>query len=125
MATNQVFEPVGSLGAMPVPDGTASGDPILLFDEIPAVALTDEGDGGNADNHATVAINPMWVYSYDVVGADGAGNAPIAIGDRVYLDAAVVNADVTNGTFYGWALAAVASGATTNIPVLLASGPLA
>lgn len=125
MATNQVFEPVGSLGDMPVADGTSSGDALLLFGEIPAVALTDEGDGGNADNHATVAIAPLWVFDIPVAGADGAGNAAVAIGDRVYVDGAAVNADVANGDFYGWALEAVASGATTTIRVLLASGPLA
>lgn len=123
MATNEVFEPVGKL-SLPVPDGTASGDPVLIFDEIPAVALTDEGDGGNGDNVATVALNPKWVFDLAVTGADGVGNAAIAAGDRVYVDGAQVNADVTNGTFYGWALEAVASGATTTIRVLLADGPL-
>lgn len=124
MSTNEVFEPVGKL-SLPVPDGTESGDFVLVFGEIPGVAETDEGDGGNADNHATVAINPKWVFDIAVVGADGAGNAAIDIGDRVYVDGAVINADVTNGDFYGWALEAVASGATTTIRVLLASGPLA
>ncbi len=124
MATNEVFEPVGKL-SLPVPDGTASGDPILIFDEIPAVALTDEGDGGNADNIASVAINPMWVFDIAVLGANNGGNVAVAVGDRVYVDGAVINKDVTNGTFYGWALEAVASGATTTIRVLLASSPLA
>ena len=124
MATNLVFEPVGKL-SVPVADGTESGDPVLVFGEIPGVALTDEGDGGNADNVATVAINPKWVADLAVLGADGAGNAAIAVGARVYVDGAVINADVTNGDFYGWALEAVASGATTTIRVLLASGPLA
>lgn len=124
MATNEVFEPVGKL-SLPVPDGTASGDFVLIFDEIPGVALTDEGDGGNGDNVASVAINPKWVFDLDVTGANDVGNAAIAAGDRVYVDGAAINADATNGTFYGWALEAVASGATTTIRVLLADGPLA
>lgn len=124
MATNEVFEPVGTL-SLPVADGTASGDPILVFDEIPAVALTDEGDGGNGDNIATVALNPKWVFDIAVTGADDAGNSAVAIGDRVYVDGAEINVDAANGTFYGWALEAVSSGATTTINVLLADGPLA
>lgn len=124
MATNEVFEPVGKL-SVPVPDGTASGDPVLVFDEIPGVALTDEGDGGNGDNIATVAIAPMWVFDIAVNGADAAANAAVAVGDRVYVDGADINVDATNGTFYGWALEAVSSGATATIRVLLASSPLA
>lgn len=125
MATNEVFEPVGKLAGVPVTDGDASGDPILLFGDIPAVLLTDEGDGGNADNHATVAINPMWVFDIAVTGANGAGNSAVAVGDRVYVDGAQINKDVTNGDFYGWALETVSSGATATIRVLLASSPLA
>jgi hypothetical protein len=120
MARNEVFEPVGKL-SVPVPEGTESGDFVLVFDEIPAVALTDEGDGGNADNHATVALNPKWVFEHPV----NAAGAAIDIGDRVFLDGTDLNDDNVNGTFYGWALEAVANGATTTIRVLLADGPLA
>lgn len=124
MATNEVFEPVGKL-SLPVPNGTVSGDPVLIFNAIPAVALTDEFEGGNADNVASVALNPKWVFDLAVTGADATVNAAIAVGDRVYKDGTAVNKDVTNGVFYGWALEAVASGATTTIRVLLADGPLA
>lgn len=125
MATNEVFEPVGKL-SLPVPDGTESGDFVLVFGEIPGVALTDEGDGGNADNHATVALNPKWVFEFAVKGEDGAGNAALAVGARIAVDTdGELNGDVTNGDFFGWALEAVASGATTTIRVLLADGPLA
>ena len=120
MATNEVFEPVGKL-SLPVPDGTESGDFVLVFGEIPGVALTDEGDGGNGDNVASVAINPKWVFEFDV----NAAAAAIDVGDRVYVDGAALNDDNVNGTLFGWALEAVANGATTTIRVLLADGPLA
>lgn len=119
MATNEVFEPVGKL-SLPVPDGTEAGDALLVFDLIPAVALTDEGAGGNADDHATCAINPAWVFDIPVKGEDGAGNAAVSVGEVVYVDTdGEINVDLTNGTVFGIALEAVSSGATTTIRVLL------
>lgn len=119
MATNEVFPPTGTL-SLPVPDGTESGDPVLVFDLIPGVALTDEGAGGNADDHATVAIAPSWVFEIAVKGEDDAGNAAVAVGAVVHRDSdGEFNIDATNGVPFGFALEAVQSGATTTIRVLL------
>lgn len=119
MANNEVFEPVGKL-SLPVPDGTAAGDAVLVFDLIPGVALTGEGEGGNADDHATVAINPAWVFDLAVKGEDGAGNAIVAVGAIVHVDTdGELNIDATNGIPLGFALEAVSSGATATIRVLL------
>jgi hypothetical protein len=117
MATNEVFEPVGTLN-VPVPSGTVSGDAFLLFDAVPCVAQTDR----DADGEATVALNPAWVFDIPVVGEKGAGNAAIAVGDPIAVDTDdEINGDITNGTLLGYALEAVSSGATTTIRVLLAS----
>ncbi len=120
MATNEIFEPVGKL-SVPVSGTPSSNDPVLVFDEIPGVVTVSDGEGGNPAGSATVAINPKWVFELAV----NAATAAIAVGDRVYVDGDDINDDATNGTFYGWALEAVASGATTTIRVLLADGPLA
>lgn len=124
MATNEIFEPVGKL-SLPISGTPESNDPVLVFGEIPGVITVSDGEGGNPTGSSTVAINPKWVFELPVEGQGAAAAAAIAIGDRVYLDGGVVNADATNGDFYGWALGAVASGATTTIRVLLADGPLA
>lgn len=120
MATNEVFSPTGTL-SLPVPNGTASGDPLVLFGRIPCVALTDEGEGGNADNYATVALNPAWVFDISVKGENDLGDAGIAVGDAVYRDSdGEFNVDAVNGTLFGIALEVVTSGATDTIRVLLA-----
>lgn len=59
------------------------------------------------------------VFNLAVLGADGSGNTAIAVGDAIYIDVAVLNADDSNGILFGYALGAVSSGATTNIPVKL------
>lgn len=96
-----------------------SGDPVR-YGRLTGIALTDEGEGGNAATEATVYVGAC-VVSLSVQGADGAGNSAVAAGDRLYYDDAgtpVINKDVTNGMFFGIALAAVGSGATATIEVL-------
>ena len=119
MATNEIFEPVGKL-SLPVPDSTAAGTALIIFGVVPAVTITAEGEGGNAALHATCAIDPAWVFDLPVKGEDGAGNAAVSIGELVVVDTdGEVNVDITNGTDFGIALEAVASGATSTIRVLL------
>lgn len=118
MATNRVFKDGEFLGIdadnLTGPnDPIESGDPVL-FGVVPGVALT----APDADDIVSVQFGG--VYEFPVVGADGAGNAAIAIADPLYHDSGVINADETNGTLFGYALAAVASGATTTIRVKLA-----
>jgi len=63
------------------------------------------------------------VVSVSVKGVDGGGNSAVAVGDKLYY----VDADTppiskkTSGTFFGYALGAVSSGATATINVLLAN----
>lgn len=91
------------------PTTPASGDPVL-YGQIPGVALTDEG----ADGITTVALDG--VFNLPVKG-ETTTNAAVSAGDIVYYDAGVINKDATNGVRFGYALAAVSSGATTTIPV--------
>lgn len=108
MAKNRKFESGDKLSYAIA--GKSSGD-AAAFGQLAGVCLTDT----DADGNVTMQTNG--VFELSVVGADGAGNAAIAAGDKVYVDGSAVNADSTNGVFLGWALAAVSSGATTTINV--------
>jgi len=89
---------------------------IDLITAMPVFSLT----AADANNKATVEIiGCLRVVSLAVKGADGVGNSAVAIGNRLYKDGTEVNKDVTNGTFIGYALGAVSSGATTTIDVAL------
>ena len=97
---------------------TASGSAgdIDLISTMPILLITD----ANASDLATAEIlGCKRVIAIDVHGANNAGDTAVAIGDKVYWDSTEVNADVTNGTFLGYALAAVVSGATTEIDIAL------
>lgn len=109
MAKNIVFED-GDQFAVPVPAGTKAGDPVV-FGQLPGVALVDR----DADGNATCKFNG--VADLPVAGDGAAGAAAVTAGGLVYLDGGVVNVDATNGVRFGYALAAVASGATTTIRV--------
>ena len=100
-------------GAATAPATPTSGDACIIG-QIPGVALTDEGDGGNATGEIT--MDTGGIYNLPVVGETTSASA-IAVGDILYYDATKVNADDTNGVRFGYALGAVASGATTTIPV--------
>ena len=120
MATNRVFKD-GEYLQVAAADCTGPNDPIESGDaviwgaaEVPAVATSDQDDAG------LVSVQFGGVYDIPVVGANGAGNTAIAAGDPVYFDGGAINADVTNGSLYGYAMEAVASGATTTIRVKLA-----
>ncbi len=90
-----------------------SGDPVVAG-QIPGVALTAEDTNGVT----TVAVNGA--FNLSVKGENNAGNSAVAVGDILYYEAGQtppVNKDGTAGIRFGYALAAVASGATTTIPV--------
>jgi predicted RecA/RadA family phage recombinase len=114
MATNIVFEDGDQLDLVcSQPTTPASGDPVLVG-QIPGVALTKE----RADGKTTVKLNG--VANLSVKGEGAAGNAAVAVGDILYYEAGQtppVNKDATNGVRFGYALGAVASGATATIPV--------
>ena len=81
MATNVVFNEGDNL-SWPVPEGTKSGDFVLIGDQgLYGVAMTDEGTGGNADDHAS--IQHQGVFALPVSTTTAAD-----IGDKVYAVAA-------------------------------------
>lgn len=120
MATNLVKDEARYLtGAATAPTTPTSGGPVMLG-QIPGVAVTLEGEGGNASGECT--IDTEGVYSLSVKGENAAGNVAIAIGDILYYEAGQtppINKDSTNGIRFGYALGVVSSGATTTIPVKL------
>lgn len=68
----------------------------------------------------TIPVLVKGVVNVPVKGHDGTNDAAIAVGAKVYIGtAALINVD-TSKVLFGYALAAVTSGATTNIDVLLA-----
>lgn len=100
-----------------VPSGTVSGDTITLFGgAVPVHVLKDRDADGNAP---CIVIGT--VITESVQGIGPSANEAIAAGDIIYRDGSVINADNTNGTAVAIALAAVASGATTTIDILLRS----
>lgn len=114
MAKNTVYMWGESLPLVcTAPDTPKSGDPVLCG-QIPGVALIDAADNGTA----TVALNG--VFELSVKGEDNGGDAAVAAGDILYYEAGQtppLNKDATNGVRFGYALAAVGSGATATIPV--------
>lgn len=118
MALNRVFmqgEHTLELAVTNAPnDPAASGDPVL-FGEIPGVALTDAGDTIANSGEATVQRDG--VFDIAVTGNDGTA-AAITAGDILYYNATEDRLDSNSaGTRFGYALADVASGATTTIRV--------
>jgi predicted RecA/RadA family phage recombinase len=95
------------------PTTPQSGDPVICG-QIPGVALTNEDTNGVT----TVALDGVADLS---VKGETTTDAAIAVGDILYYDSAAtphkLNADSTNGVRFGYALAAVSSGATATIPV--------
>lgn len=91
---------------------------ILLISQMPVWLLEDTDSGNDA---TCEIIGCMRVVNAAVHGEDAAGNAAIAIGNKLYIDTdGELNKDATNGVLFGYALAAVSSGATTNIDIALA-----
>ena len=100
------------------PAAPVSGDPVRIG-QIVGVAVTNEGDGGNATGETTVAT--QGVFELSVKGVDGVGNSAVAIGDKLYyVDADTPKLSKKNtGVLFGKAIGAVNAGATATIPVLL------
>lgn len=113
MAKNIIFEDGDQLAlAATDPTTPASGDPVVVG-QLPGVALTAEGADG------LTSIKFDGVATLSVKGIDGSGNAAVAAGDILYY----VSADTpklskkTTGVRFGYALEAIASGATATIRV--------
>lgn len=99
-----------TVGASQVKDSV-----ILIGTQMPVYLLEDS----DASNKAPCILPGSFVAELAVTGADGAGDSAVAIGNKLYKDGTEINKDVTNGTFIGYALATVTSGATATIQVLL------
>jgi predicted RecA/RadA family phage recombinase len=114
MAKNNVYMWTDSLPLVcTAPATPQSGDPVLAG-QIPGVALTSK----DSNNVNTVAVNGT--FDLSVKGENNAGNSAVAVGDILYYEAGQtppINKDSTAGVRFGYALAAVASGATATIPV--------
>lgn len=112
MATNQVYGP-NRTRSLPVTADTASGSPVVVGSLV-GVALTDEGDGGNDDGNATVAL-------------DGAFNLPVgtttagAVGSGVYITSAyALTPSATGNTLFGYLLEAKGTTAGEVHPIEIA-----
>lgn len=114
MAKNTVYMWTESLPLVcTAPASPQSGDPVL-YGQLPGVALAPK----DTNNVTTVALNG--VFELSVKGENNAGNTAVAAGDVLYYEAGQtppINKDNVAGVRYGTAMAAVASGATTTIPV--------
>jgi predicted RecA/RadA family phage recombinase len=117
MATNIVYEAGDRLDLVCTHPATpASGDPVRIGDFC-GVALTAERSTGRT----SVALSG--VATLTVKGIDGNGNSAVAMGDTLYF----VDADSPNiskkaaGKKFGYALAAVDSGATAAIQVKISN----
>lgn len=118
MATNRIFErgrqfevDVSAVNGSGTSDAVQSGDPGAIG-SLPFVALTDE----DADGMATIQTDG--VFELSVRGHDGTANAAVDAGEIVYWDNTTGELDVaTAGIRFGYALEAVASGATTTVRV--------
>ena len=124
MAKNEVYYP-GDTIPLPVPEGTKSGDPVVIG-TIAGVALEDRDAAGNAP------VRVKGVFILSVTGHDGTATKAIAVGDTVYYTApsggtpAIINANASTGAEFGVALGAIAKGTSdavvATIPVALKGG---
>lgn len=105
------------------PTAPVSGDPVRVG-ALTGIALTDEGEGGNASTNATVNFG-RFVATLSVKGVDDSGNSAVALYDELfYVDADTPKlSKKTSGYFYGYAWATVNSGATATIEVLHVPSP--
>jgi hypothetical protein len=113
MATNRKFHSARVL-TVTVASPTASGDPVVVGDMGGGVALTDwKADTGKA------TVDFGGVYDLSVKGVNAAGNVAVAEGDALYYVAGdtPVLSKKSGGTFFGYAMEAIDSGATATIMV--------
>ena len=121
MANNQVYKPGWQFSVIPTnPVVVVSGGPVR-YGTLTGVAMTDEGDGGNAATAATVDFGPG-IYDLPVTDHVGGG---IAAGDPLfYVDGAPGTIENDSaGRFFGFALETVGVGLTTTINVMHVPAP--
>lgn len=102
MAKNEVFRDADKL-SLPVPDGTLSGAPVRVgafATGLNGVTQTREGEGGNADNYATVWLKGAFRLTVTTATA-------LAVGDPVYITSGNVLTPAASGNqLFGHALTA-------------------
>jgi hypothetical protein len=87
----------GNRISAPVPAGTLSGAPVLLFGSIPGVCATKEGEGGNIAGRATVWTEGV----FDVATPD----AVAAEGTKIYITGAnALTTTAAGNTLFGYTL---------------------
>lgn len=108
--------PIGTIRrAMSHPATPQKGDP-CRYGEIVGTALTDE----DSDGETTLLIHEH-ITAHSVRAVDGAGNSPVAIGDKLFY----VDADTpplskkATGRYAGTAEAVIATGVTATIDVFM------
>lgn len=114
MALNQVYDHGDQFAVVcSAPATPASGDPVIVG-QIPGVALIAEG----ADGLTTVKFNGVYEF---LAKGETTTDAALSVGDIVYYDSAAtphkINKDSSNGVRFGYALDALASGASGTIRV--------
>jgi len=118
MATNVRYDKRSGVRLELTVGASQESGEVILINEMPVFLLEDS----DAEDKATVElIGVSLVVELPVTGADGAGNAAVAVGNAIYKDGADYNRDATNGKAIGYALGAVTSGATETIQVALAA----
>lgn len=122
MATNRIRKDGYRLSVVcSHPAAPDSGDPVR-YGSLTGVALVDEGDGGNGSTTTSVDFGPS-VWDLVVDDNEGAG---IAVGDDIYYhdtgtgtgSVNLNNSAANNDGYFGKALEAVSTNATTLIQVL-------
>lgn len=90
------------------------GEPVLISGSIPGVAKLTAAAATDF-----IPVDIHGIYDLSVIGTNQNGNVAIALGDPVYMSNAGVLTANSNEAYFGTALFAVASGATTVVPVSL------
>ncbi|MBN1320157.1 MAG: DUF2190 family protein [Thermoleophilia bacterium] len=121
MANNRVFENGWHLSVVVTdPAAPDAGDPVR-YGLLTGVAVTDEGDGGNAATETTVDFGPgVW----DIPVTDEVGGG-ISAGDTVFYDDALdgLTNDPSGNYFFGFANEAVGIGLTATVQVIHVPSP--
>lgn len=102
MAKNVAFHE-GLKLSLPVPNNTESGAPVKVGGII-GVTVTKEGEGGNAEGHASVWRHGA--YDLPVTGAIASVGLPVYI-----TSGNALTATATDNTLFGYALETKGSGA--------------
>lgn len=114
MATNIRHETGAAVRMQLAVGASQTSGSVIHLNDMP-VLLLEASDSD--DNAVCELIGVTTVVDLSVIGANGAGNVAVAVGDVIFKDGAAYNKDATNGRPIGYALEAVTSGSTSTIKV--------